>query len=130
MHGEASCRHAKEPPADHVATNLGVRGAVQQYGRRVSVFEYPVWYWCQGPCLRLHDDALGLNRTALRQTVRTLAGLRGVRMFNSNAYVGDVVDVKRRWQRSGRRWSGRRDKKTGLSWRTLGGGDFLKRLLR
>ncbi|TWI22586.1 GlcNAc-PI de-N-acetylase [Mesorhizobium tianshanense] len=64
--------HVKEPPADHVATNLGVRGALQLYGRRVTVFEYPVWYWCQWPWVRLHDDALGLNRTALRQMVRTL----------------------------------------------------------
>lgn len=41
--------HVKEPSADHVAANLGVRGALQQYGRRVTVFEYPVWYWCQWP---------------------------------------------------------------------------------
>lgn len=51
--------HMKEPPADHVATNLGVRGALQLYGRRVTVFEYPVWYWYQWPWVRLRDDVLG-----------------------------------------------------------------------
>lgn len=122
--------HRKEPPADHVATNLGVRGALQLYGRRVTVFEYPVWYWYQWPWVRLHDDVLGLNRTALRQTVRTLAGSRGVNMFNTNAYIGDVIDVKRHALAAHRsqmeRPAGHDD------WPILpdiGSGDFVKRLL-
>ncbi|TIL83122.1 MAG: PIG-L family deacetylase, partial [Mesorhizobium sp.] len=61
----------------------------------MTVFEYPVWYWYQWPWVRLHDRVLGFNRTALRQTVRTLAGLRGVKMFNSHAFIGDVIDAKR-----------------------------------
>ncbi|PDQ17841.1 PIG-L domain-containing protein [Mesorhizobium sanjuanii] len=122
--------HGKEPPADHVATNLGVRGALQLYNRRVTVFEYPVWYWYQWPWVRLHDDVLGFNRTAFRQTVRTLAGLRGVKMFNSNAYIGDVVDVKRHALAAHR---SQMERPAGLDdWPILadvGGGDFLKRLL-
>ncbi|CAH2394635.1 PIG-L deacetylase family protein [Mesorhizobium ventifaucium] len=122
--------HAKEPPADHVATNLGARGALQLYGRRVTVFEYPVWYWYQWPWVRLHDRVPGLSRVALRQTIRTFAGLRGLTLFNSNAYVGDVVDMK--WHALAAHRS-QMERPEGLDdWPVLsdvGSGDFVKRLL-
>jgi LmbE family N-acetylglucosaminyl deacetylase len=87
--------HAQEPPRDHVAANAGVREALRLYGRPATVFEYPVWYWHQWPWVRLHGDAPGLNRAALRQTIRTFAGLRGIRLYNSSAFVGDVLEAKR-----------------------------------
>ncbi|MBZ9677682.1 PIG-L deacetylase family protein [Mesorhizobium sp. ES1-1] len=122
--------HAKEPPSDHIAANLGVRQALRIYGRHVSVFEYPVWYWHQWPWVSLHGHAPGLRRAALRQTLRTLAGLRGIRMFNCVADIGDMIDVKRHALMAHR---SQVERPAGLdNWPVLadvGEGDFLMRLL-
>ena len=122
--------HAQEPPSDHVAANLGAREALRIYGRRVTLFEYPVWYWYQWPWVSLRGDVPGLGRAALRQTLRTLAGLRGVRTFNCIAYVGDVMDVKRHALAAHR---SQVERPAGLDdWPVLGdigGGDFVMRLL-
>ncbi|TJV35830.1 MAG: PIG-L family deacetylase, partial [Mesorhizobium sp.] len=71
-----------------------------------------------------------LSRVALRQTVRTLAGLRGVKMFNSHAFIGDVIDVKRHALAAHR---SQMERPAGLDdWPILadiGGGDWLNRLL-
>ncbi|MCA0030279.1 PIG-L deacetylase family protein [Mesorhizobium sp. B263B2A] len=122
--------HAKEPPSDHVAVNLGTRQALRIYGRHVSLFEYPVWYWHQWPWVSLHSQVPGLHRAALRQTLRTLAGLRGIGLFNCVVDVGDMIDVKRHALMSHR---SQVERPAGLdSWPVLGdigGGDFLGRLL-
>jgi LmbE family N-acetylglucosaminyl deacetylase len=87
--------HAKDPPADHAAVNASVRAAVRSFGRPMTVFEYPVWYWYHWPWVRLRGDLPGMWRTTIRQTVRTLAGLRALSEFNTQAYVGDLLQRKR-----------------------------------
>jgi LmbE family N-acetylglucosaminyl deacetylase len=86
--------HAKEPPSDHVAVHAGVQAALRGYGRRMAVFEYPVWYWYHWPWVRIVGDRSGTWRTAALQTIRTVAGLRAMTALNAYAYVGDVLDVK------------------------------------
>ena len=41
--------HAGDPPSDHRAAHLGVSAAIRSYGRRLQVFEYPVWFWYHWP---------------------------------------------------------------------------------
>lgn len=87
--------HAQDPLADHVGVNRAVREALAGGGRPTTVFEYPIWYWYHWPWVRLRKDAPGMWRKTLRQTIRTVAGLRAISTFNCCAYVGDVLAVKR-----------------------------------
>ena len=87
--------HAREPSADHIAVNTAVRAAIQTYGRPVTVFEYPIWYWYHWPWVRFGGDLPGMWPKTLRQTVKTIAGLRAIATFNTQTYIGDVLDVKR-----------------------------------
>lgn len=123
--------HAGEPPADHVAVNLGVREAVRLYGAPTTVFEYPIWYLHHWPWVRIVGDRSGMWRAALKQTVRTVAGLRALTAFNSRAYVGDVLDAKiaalAAHETQVRRPDGQED------WPVLSDvsrGDFIARLMR
>jgi LmbE family N-acetylglucosaminyl deacetylase len=122
--------HAKDPTADHVAVNAGVRAAVRAYARPVTVFEYPIWYWYHWPWVRMHGDLPRMWRVTARQTIKTAAGLGALSTFNTQAYVGDVLGVKREalaaHASQTRRLDGQDD------WAILAdlsGGDFLKRLL-
>ena len=109
---------------------VGARGALQLYGRRVTVFEYPSGTGISGRGSACMIGCLVISRVALRQTIRTFAGLRGLTLFNSNAYVGDVIDVKRHALAAHR---SQMERPEGLDdWPVLsdvGSGDFVKRLL-
>lgn len=87
--------HAKDPPSDHGAVNAAVRIALREFGRPVTVYEYPVWYWYHWPWVRLHGDLPGMWRTITRQTFSTRGGLRALSALNRQAYVGDVLERKR-----------------------------------
>ena len=122
--------HRRDPPADHVAVHAGALAAIRRYGGRVTVFEYPVWYWYHWPWIALRGDLPGMWRTNVAQTARTAAGLLSLRRLNVIADVSDVAKVKRSALAAHRtqteRPEGQRD------WpvlRDLGGGDFLARLM-
>lgn len=121
--------HRGDPPADHVAVNTGVREAVQACNRPLSIFEYPVWYWYHWPWVRLSGDLPNMWRTTARQSVKAAGGLGLLSALNTQAYVGDVLEVKRHalsaHETQTRRPDGRAD------WPVLADlsrGDFLSRL--
>lgn len=122
--------HAKDPPADHIAVNTAVRAALRAYGRPLTVFEYPVWYWYHWPWVRALGDLPNMWRTTLRQTIRTAAGLRALSTLNTLAQIGDMIEVKRHALAAHvsqiERLGGSND------WQTLSdlsAGDFVARLL-
>lgn len=122
--------HAKEPPPDHAAVNAAVWAAVRARARPVSVFEYPVWYWYHWPWMRFGGDLPRMWRTTLGQTLRTGAGLGALSTFDTVAYVGDVLDVKRRALAAHVSQMG--PVEDGDGWHTLSDlsrGDFLARLV-
>lgn len=86
--------HRKEPPSDHVAVNRAVWAAVRTSDLKVTLFEYPIWYWYHWPWMRMRGDLPGLWRMKLRQTIATGAGLRALFALNAFADVRDVLNVK------------------------------------
>lgn len=122
--------HAKDPPCDHVAVNTALRAAAADYGRPLTVFEYPVWYWYHWPWVRARNDLPRMWRTTLQQTIKTAAGLRALSTLNRLAHVGGVIDVKR--QALAAHVSQTQRLGGGDEWRILSdlsGGDFVARLL-
>ncbi len=123
--------HGGDPPPDHQAVFAAVSDAIHLYGQPVTVFEYPVWYWYHWPWVALTGDLPRMWRKNLRQTARTLGGLRTLSRLNVLADVSDVSDIKQRALGAHRsqteRPQGRSD------WpilADLGKGDFLARLTR
>jgi LmbE family N-acetylglucosaminyl deacetylase len=122
--------HAEEPPSDHIAANLAVRAALDAVGRPVTVYEYPIWYWYHWPWVRMTGDLPRQWRLTVRQTLRTAAGLRSTSAFNSQIYVGDVLEVKRRALAA---HASQTERRSGNPvWPVLAdlsGGEFVERLL-
>ena len=122
--------HVKDFPSDHTAVNAATVGALRIYGRPVTVYEYPIWYWYHWPWISLWGDLPGMWRTSARQTLRTGAGLSTLSALNRRAYIGDVLEIKRTALAAHRSQTGRPE--FDASWVTLGdlaGGEFLARLL-
>jgi LmbE family N-acetylglucosaminyl deacetylase len=122
--------HAKDPPSDHAAVNAATLKALAAYGRRATVYEYPVWYWYHWPWVRLYGDLPGLWRMSARQTIRTAVGLSALSELNRHAYVGDVIARKR--DALAAHASQMRRPEAARHWPTLadvGRGDFIGRLL-
>ncbi|MBP7045649.1 MAG: PIG-L family deacetylase [Chloroflexi bacterium] len=80
----------KEPPADHVATNLIVVAALQAYGRPVTVYEYPVWFWHHWPWVSLNPTMHGERRAIFKNTLHTFFGGRLFTDFNCFLDIADV----------------------------------------
>ncbi len=121
--------HCGDPPSDHRAAFAAVSDAIRAYGRPLTVFEYPVWYWYHWPWIALSGDLPGMWRKNLAQTLRTLAGLRSLSRLNAIADVSDVTDVKREALGAHRSQTERPEGRA--DWPVLGDlgqGDFLARL--
>ncbi|WP_017267536.1 PIG-L deacetylase family protein [Sinorhizobium meliloti] len=122
--------HAKDPPSDHIAVNAAVRAALRWHGRPLTVFEYPVWYWYHWPWVRPAGDLPGMWRTTLRQTVKTVAGLRALSALNTLVPIGEFLDVKRHALAAHVSQTQRPEDKD--DWQTLSdlsSGEFVARLL-
>ena len=122
--------HVKDFPSDHTAVNAATVEALRTYGRPVTVYEYPIWYWYHWPWISLWGDLPGMWRTSARQTLRTGAGLSILSALNRRVYIGDVLEVKCA-SLAAHRSQTRRPESDG-NWATLGdlaGGEFVARLL-
>jgi len=120
--------HALEPPADHATTNRIVRGAVEQRGVRVQVFEYPIWFWEHFPWMRSHIYNPRTRRAMCRWSLQALG--HTMLKMGWKIWVGDVIEQKRRALQE------YRSQMTQLvddpRWQTLpevSNGDFLARFL-
>lgn len=82
----------RDPPADHLATNRIVQAALEQPGRALTVWEYPIWYWHHLPWTP-PSSPLRLT-TAVKQSV--LHALRLLRECRAKVLVADEIDQKRR----------------------------------
>ena len=83
----------KDPLRDHVATNMIVYAALEQYPATISIFEYPIWFWFHWPWTSI-SISRGLH--ILRVLKRTLSsGVSLLFHFRSSVYIKDHLDVKR-----------------------------------
>lgn len=90
-------RHDVHP--DHVVTNRTVRAALrlwaQRAGQRVTVYEYPIWYWNHWPWMPpMRRPRRDWPFYALR-SLEGLAGWRAARIFRHYVNIAAVLDRKR-----------------------------------
>jgi len=82
----------EEAPADHVYTNKIITSALQIYGKKVVVYEYPIWFWCHWPWTNL----IGSRRQILNFLKSScVSSLKLLKDFRCSVYIGDVLDLKR-----------------------------------
>jgi LmbE family N-acetylglucosaminyl deacetylase len=122
--------HVNDFTSDHAAVHAAARKAAAVHGRRMHVYEYPVWYWYHWPWVRLGGQAPGLRRAVFRQSLKTRFGLSAPYALNRRAYVGDVLTSKRAAldaHASQTRQDANDPNRATLG--DLAGGDFLRRLM-
>ncbi|MCB8982729.1 MAG: PIG-L family deacetylase [Ardenticatenaceae bacterium] len=86
--------YIKEPPADHVATNLIVMAALKQYSQPVTVYEYPVWFWYHWPWVSLDLHHQGERKAIVKNTLSTFLGWRLFTDFNCSLDISPVLAQK------------------------------------
>jgi LmbE family N-acetylglucosaminyl deacetylase len=84
----------KEPPADHVATNMIVLAALKRYGQLVTVYEYPVWFWHHWPWVSLKSQYPEERRAILKNTISTILGWRLFLDFNYFIDITGELEIK------------------------------------
>ena len=87
--------YSNEPlySADHLATNHIVMMAIRRLGLKAVVYEYPIWFWCYWPRVKVLSmrcrSALSVFKVSLLSAWRSLRDLRFC------VYIGDVLERKR-----------------------------------
>ena len=90
--------YASEPPLwsrDHQTTTRATLDALRHYGRPITIYEYPVWFWLHWPWVPIPLTRRSGARAVLVNSLRYGFGLRGVWDFNCWLYSGDVEAQKR-----------------------------------
>lgn len=80
---------------DHEATYHIVLDALGRYGKAVSVYEFPIWFWHRWPWVRLPVSASRSTAKMLRNTLQAGFGLHHLALFRHGVYTGDVLAEKR-----------------------------------
>jgi LmbE family N-acetylglucosaminyl deacetylase len=86
----------KEPllwSADHQATNRVVLSALQTYGKKTVIYEYPIWFWYHWPWTSMPIDKLRRRLFFLKDSL--VSPLSLLRDFHCFVFVGDVLELKR-----------------------------------
>ena len=92
---EAFVTYRHEPLSDHAAANRIVRKAINEIGRPISVWEYPIWYWDRWPWIPMDK---GYWRHPWGMTKAIAQGLPGAILpgrFNCTVDISKQLDIKR-----------------------------------
>ena len=88
----------KEPllwSEDHLATNRVVVSALQMLRSRITIYEYPIWFWRQWPWVSVPIAIHRETCTILKDSLVSGLGLRLLRDFRCSVFIGDVLELKR-----------------------------------
>lgn len=84
---------------DHRATYDIVLNAVQRSGKSLTVYEYPVWFWCHWPWMKLvwfRGKPLSNLKMAVRSLQRMFNfGLNPWKEFTTTSDIRDVLEQKK-----------------------------------
>lgn len=92
--------YAHEPvslAADHVATTKIINAALLHIGRRVIVWEYPVWFWMHWPWVAVWQGGRPIvkTRAVVSNSFEALFGARALADLRYSVDISDVLDLKR-----------------------------------
>jgi LmbE family N-acetylglucosaminyl deacetylase len=91
---EVFVTHREEPSADHAAANRVARRAVQELGRPMTVWEYPIWYWDSWPWISFDQGSWRHPWAVTKAVCRGMPKLT-LTAFNCAVDVSQQLDVKR-----------------------------------
>jgi LmbE family N-acetylglucosaminyl deacetylase len=90
--------HRREPmrqARDHIATTDIVMAALRSYPHKVTIWEYPIWFWLHWPWVGLQPDCPPIKtRHILRNTAVSLIGLRAFTDLPCSVDISDVLPQK------------------------------------
>jgi LmbE family N-acetylglucosaminyl deacetylase len=85
--------YCQEPPLDHLATNQIVIAALQAYGKNVTVYEYPIWFWHHWPWTGAAANGWReIGRFVLRSLI---SGYRLTTQFRYGTSIQEFLETKR-----------------------------------
>jgi len=85
--------YKRETFSDHIATNRIVVSALQMYKKKVTIYQYPVWFWNHLPWVSMPMSTPKKILSALKQSL--ISGLSLLKDFRCSVYIGDVLQLKR-----------------------------------
>jgi LmbE family N-acetylglucosaminyl deacetylase len=86
------CQEPNRQAADHVAATKIVLAALGRHQRRVTVWEYPVWFWLHWPWVGLGRSCPPIRRRHVFKNC--LRWFFGARAFVDLRYSVDIADVR------------------------------------
>jgi len=81
--------------ADHVATNQIVRAAIKTWGRRIIVYEYPVWSWFHWPWVGFLQNNRRTTKIAIINSLKFQAGLHFLKNFRISVNISSLLERKK-----------------------------------
>lgn len=111
---------------DHVATTNIVLAALRSNGRgKITIWEYPVWFWLHWPWVGFKKSIIG-RRYVATNSLRLFFGARAFAELRCSVNISDVVEQK--WAALSEHRSQMTQLIPGSAWITLGqisGGQYL-----
>jgi LmbE family N-acetylglucosaminyl deacetylase len=90
--------HFREPireAADHVAATQIVMAALDSYRKKVTVWEYPVWFWLHWPWVGLRSGCPPIKmRQIAKNTAWSLVGSRAFLDLSHCLNISDAIEQK------------------------------------
>jgi LmbE family N-acetylglucosaminyl deacetylase len=90
------CREPMRHAADHVALTRIVRNALNSYTGRVTVWEYPIWFWLHWPWVSLYQKASGAVQTRhiVKNSLQLACGWHAFRELRYTVDISEVLHLK------------------------------------
>jgi LmbE family N-acetylglucosaminyl deacetylase len=80
---------------DHLAANRVVVFALQMLRSRVTIYEYPIWFWRQWPWVSVPIAMCRETWSILKDSLAAGLGMRLLKDFRCSVFIGDVLESKR-----------------------------------
>lgn len=84
-------REPMRQAADHIAATKIVKDALARYGKRIIIWEYPVWFWLHWPWIGLHQR--GPHLTSKHVGWNSITLICGAHAFLELRYAVDIREV-------------------------------------
>lgn len=89
------CQEPNRQAADHVAATKAVLAALARHGKKVTVWEYPVWFWLHWPWVSLGHSCPPIRRRhVFKNCLRWFFGARAFVDLRCSVDIADVLEKK------------------------------------
>jgi LmbE family N-acetylglucosaminyl deacetylase len=90
------CHEPIRQAADHVAATNIVLAALRRHQRKVTVWEYPVWFWLHWPWVGIRQNSPPIkSKHVLWNSLLSFFGVRALVDLKYSVHIGDVLEEKR-----------------------------------